>query len=370
MIKIFLLLLNNVMENCFTIKQIENSLQELQNQVKNVMNSTVITAETFFDGFIYFCENDEVMKTITIPLNEIDVPFEEWWNEKRKWPNGTRKFELPDEPTKKIAFLYQLCSRIYLKEKGFRYQSVGLEYFRSRKINENINLFNISIIEPLNKYFIQRISEMQEQIMKNTQQEQESQITKSVFIIHGHDTDRKNQVRDFLINLGLEPVILQLIPHQGKTIIEKVEGCANIGFIVTLLTADDVGTEGIITGYCGKEWRDIDLTNPVVISMMVRDLKEMREFILYPQINKEKEIIFPGFVETFVDMLKPRARQNVIFELGFFMGRFGRKRVATLIEENVEMPSDLNGLGYISFSSDWKKQLLKELDVAGMPINK
>jgi predicted nucleotide-binding protein len=112
---------------------------------------------------------------------------------------------------------------------------------------------------------------------------------------------------------GLKATILHMQPNAGKTIIEKFEkhGTA-AGFAVIVVTPDDVG-------------------GPSASS------------------------------------LKPRARQNVIGEMFWFAGRLGRERVCVLIKDEVEMPSDVAGLGYTPMDAHggWKNKLLQELDAAG-----
>ncbi len=67
---------------------------------------------------------------------------------------------------------------------------------------------------------------------------------------------------------------------------------------------------------------------------------------------------------------QPRARQNVVFETGFFCGAFGRSRVAVLVEDGVERPSDLQGVVYIALDAAgaWKQSVARELESAGMPV--
>ena len=69
--------------------------------------------------------------------------------------------------------------------------------------------------------------------------------------------------------------------------------------------------------------------------------------------------------------LKPRARQNVIFELGFFIGRLGRKHVCALTKGDVEIPSDYEGIEYIPFNDadDWKLKLIRKLKSGGFEID-
>ena len=148
-------------------------------------------------------------------------------------------------------------------------------------------------------------------------QEEERTNTKEVFVIHGRDNEAKETVARFLQRLDLTPVILHEQPSLGRTIIEKFEQHAQVGFAVALLTPDDVGA-----------------------------LK-----------NDEKN-------------LKPRARQNVVFELGYFLGRLGRERVCALTKGNVELPSDYDGVVYISLDDGgWKMDLIRELKNAGFDVD-
>ncbi len=128
-----------------------------------------------------------------------------------------------------------------------------------------------------------------------------------VFIVHGHDDGLKNEVALFLNRLSLSPIILHEQTGRGRTIIEKFEAYASVPYAVVLLTPDDVG---------GKDAHD----------------------------------------------LKPRARQNVVLELGYFYGKLRREFVCCL-SKGVEIPSDSMGIEYIPYdtSGAWKIKLAKEL---------
>ena len=142
--------------------------------------------------------------------------------------------------------------------------------------------------------------------------------SRKVFLVHGRDTAARDAVASYLRQLGLEPVILAERPNGGRTIIEKFEQESNVGYAIVLFTPDDIG----------------GLQN--------------------------------------ADDQQARARQNVIFELGYFAGRLGRDRVCILTVPGVEIPSDIFGLGYVAFdaSSDgWKIGLVKELKNAGFDID-
>lgn len=142
--------------------------------------------------------------------------------------------------------------------------------------------------------------------------------TRNVFIVHGR-TDTRHEVARFLEKLDLHPIILEEQPSQGRTIIEKFEDCSNADFAVVLLTPDDVGGPS-----------DVDSSN-----------------------------------------LQPRARQNVIFELGYFAAKISRGRVCALRKGDVEIPSDYSGVVYIDMDSTggWKTKLGTEIDAAGINID-
>jgi predicted nucleotide-binding protein len=137
-----------------------------------------------------------------------------------------------------------------------------------------------------------------------------------IFVVHGHS--RKSDVALFLASVTkTQPVILDERAGKGRTIIEKFEQeSGGSSFAVVLLTADDVG----------RSAADEDLE------------------------------------------LSARARQNVIFELGYFIGKLGRDRVLALYDDGVEQPSDYSGVEYISFAGDWKADLIREIAAAGFSI--
>jgi predicted nucleotide-binding protein len=132
--------------------------------------------------------------------------------------------------------------------------------------------------------------------------------TNKCFIIHGHNNTLKLEVARLIEQeLEKETIILHEKVNQGRTIIEKFESHSQVDFAVALWTSDDEGK---------------------------------------PKGNND---------------LQPRARQNVILETGYFFGLLGRHKVIILHEEGVEIPSDYNGLIYISISGNWKHDLLQEI---------
>lgn len=144
------------------------------------------------------------------------------------------------------------------------------------------------------------------------------QPSNKVFLVHGHDGAAINAVELFLHAIGLDPIILHKRPNGGRHLLTKFrEESEGAGFAVVLMTPDD---EGGIAG------------------------------------AKERQ---------------PRARQNVVLELGFFIGKLGPASVAALIKGNVEKPSDFDGIAYIDFdeAGDWKTKLARELHHAKVPFD-
>ena len=147
----------------------------------------------------------------------------------------------------------------------------------------------------------------------------QSTFGNEVFIVHGHDDEAKETVARFVENFGIEATILHEQANRGQTIPEKFEEHASeAGFAIILLTPDDVGA------------------------------------------SKDK-----------IKDLKPRARQNVVLELGYFWGRLGRGRVCVLHKGGVELPSDMQGLLYVPMNSpdEWQLPLAREMKQAGLPID-
>jgi predicted nucleotide-binding protein len=139
-----------------------------------------------------------------------------------------------------------------------------------------------------------------------------------VFVVHGHDGNVKYEVVRFLEEVtGERPIVLHEQPDKGRTIIEKLEDYAAMTkFAVVLLTADDEGR--------------------------AKNSPELRS----------------------------RSRQNVVLEFGYLMSRLGRARVVALYESGVELPSDVSGLLYKKLDGNWKWELQRELEQAGIDTGK
>lgn len=135
-----------------------------------------------------------------------------------------------------------------------------------------------------------------------------------VFIVHGHDEELKESVARIIEKQGIKAIILSEQANKGRTIIEKFEDYSDVGGAICLFTADDYG----------------------------RAKKDSSD--------------------------TPRARQNVVLETGYFMGKLGRDHVAILADKVIEMPSDLSGVVYTD-TVNWKIDLLKELKAMGYTVD-
>ncbi len=149
----------------------------------------------------------------------------------------------------------------------------------------------------------------------------DDKLSNEIFVVHGHNEEMKQNVARVLKILDLVPIILHEKPNEGKTIIEKFIANSSVSFAVVLLSPDDMGY--------AKDQQPIDA--------------------------------------------KPRARQNVIFELGFFIGKLGRKNVCVLYQKkkDFEKHSDFEGVLLTPYdtSDKWKLELIKELKNCGYDID-
>lgn len=135
----------------------------------------------------------------------------------------------------------------------------------------------------------------------------------AVFIIHGYNNEMKKSVQVFLSRCELKDVVLHEQPDKSRTIIEKlIEEGATANYVIAVLSPDDLQSDGTL-----------------------------------------------------------RARQNVILEIGYFIGKLGRDKVRLLIKESTSIPSDLQGILYDNYDSEgaWRINLAKEIMAVGIPIN-
>ena len=208
----------------------------------------------------------------------------------------------------------------------FSTQAIAEEYDREDKpiktlaINETlrakISYFYNGVDEKLNRInsIIDRLEIIP--VLPQLASEKKSVLTRDmtkILIAHGHLEVPKLHVARFIEKLGFEAIILHEQVSRNKTLIEMLEFYSNVGFGVAIYSPCDVGAQR------GEE-----------------------------------------------DQLMGRARQNVVFEHGYLIGKLGRENVLPLITGSVEIPSDVSGIVYTDMDKeDWRSILAKELNAAG-----
>lgn len=177
-------------------------------------------------------------------------------------------------------------------------------------------------LETTKKIFNTYLKEMEEKssdinVLKGSTSVSERRLItdfSKVFIVHGHDGELKEAVARLIEKQGITAIILSEQANRGATVIEKIEQNSDVNSAICLFTSDDFGKE-----------------------------------------KNDKE-------------LKSRARQNVVFETGYFIARLGRQNVIIISEDGVELPSDLQGVMYTN-TVEWKLKILRELKAMGYEID-
>lgn len=236
--------------------------------------------------------------------------------------------------------LEDMCKQLYKNSERtlFKFISMIIDSFCTsnnttldlKGLKEELLLIGIAKFDDINKWDNSRSniltpqSEMfhvtpivSNQITDSHKMDKSHSVKKQVFIVHGHDDKLKTKVENVLMKLGLEPIVLARQPNEGDTIIEKFEkNSSKADYAIILLTADDKGKA-----------------------------KNDKKYQL-------------------------RARQNVIFEMGYFRAKLGKKNLCYMYEEEVELPSDIVGIGYVAVKSDdkWQYELAHELQKCGFNI--
>ncbi|MDI7740563.1 nucleotide-binding protein [Lysinibacillus fusiformis] len=177
---------------------------------------------------------------------------------------------------------------------------------------------HINILEEM----LPNILSSQDQVRKGNDSNNYQQDKQKVFIVHGRDKNALLETEGILNRAGLEPIVLSRMVNNGLTLIEKFEKYSDVKYAIVLLTPDDIGA-----------------------------------------LNENKPLNSLDF--------KYRARQNVLFELGFFYGKLGRSNVCCILKSNVEKPSDIDGIAYLPYNQSVEEveyPLLKELKQAELVV--
>ena len=223
---------------------------------------------------------------------------------------GSARLAWPDDPEKILGLTLLLIFR-FADDPDYMIQFGHTYYYGGSKMVASIQGITRQMIIPFARDYKDYVMSQGAVQPKLT-----IPVSNKVFIVHGHDGEAREAVARFLERIGFEAVILHEQANRGRTIIEKVEANSDVGFAVVLLTPDDEG--------CAKG-----------------------------------------------DQPEPRARQNVLLELGYFIGRLGRHRVCALKRGELEIPSDFAGVVWetMDSGSGWKLALARELQAAGHDVD-
>ena len=257
----------------------------------------------------------EIKKT---PINTEET-FNAVRNEFRKWD----------------AFNNELLKRIFttdeLAEEYRHWIGVGVRMLREPHLDEKIDKLHKDIDGKIHRIdsIIERLElipliEAYQDLNLSVASTPQPLRTNKVFIVHGHDEVSKNSLEVFLREIGLEPVVLHRQADEGLTVIEKFEKHSDVGYAFILLTPDEIA-------YLKSEEHKIDS-------------------------ERRKEY---------------RARPNVIFEFGFFVGKLGRSKVCCLYTGEVTLPSDVSGMIYKKYNSSIEEvaySIIKDLKASGYAI--
>jgi predicted nucleotide-binding protein len=248
-----------------------------------------------------------------------DSAFESAKNEYNKWN----------------SFNVELLNRIFSSEQFAKEYSkwgaYGISYSESslgeeitdlyKDIDERLHRLD-SIIERLELIPVSAVA-APAQISEKTDAASQRR-SKKVFVVHGHNEVAKTNLEVLLNEIGLQPIVLHRQADEGLTVIEKFEKHSDVGYAFILLTPDDVA---------------------------------------YPKADEAKND---------KDRKKElRARPNVIFEFGYFVGKLGRSRVCCLYTGDVTLPSDVSGMIYKKFNASIDEvaySIIKDLKASGYSV--
>lgn len=225
---------------------------------------------------------------------------------------GSAVLQWPEDPVEILGLKLVLLDKMAI-DNNFAFNFCHT-FFHDRRIIESIRKFTSSLVVPFVRDY---------QLYVENQLDPEPAVfrplSRKIFIVHGHDNDALQSVARFISRIGLEEIILSERPDGSRTVIEKFEAeSGDVSFAIVLMTPDDSGNA------------------------------------------------------LASESTRLRARQNVLYELGYFAGKLGRGKVLVLRKGDIEIPSDLAGVLYteLDVHGGWKRKLLSELAYAGVPFDK
>ncbi len=262
---------------------------------------------------------DRIDKGLELKQRQVTTPaaFEELSNAYSKWDSFNsellRRIFTTEEAAREYDFWGVASIAYHEPSLGERiadvYKNVDKKIHRLDSLIERLELIPLS----------QQVAASQPSESPTT-----SPRSKKVFVVHGHDEVAKTGLEVFLHEIGLEPIVLHRQADQGLTVIEKFEKHSDVGYAFILLTPDEVAYH------------------------VADDPK--------PDTDRKKEL---------------RARPNVIFEFGYFVGKLGRSKVCCVYTGDVSLPSDVNGMIYKRYEKSIEEvaySVIKDLKASGYGV--
>lgn len=287
-------------------------LKKIKDTIIDIQNADYQSINRPLRILVGLLSNDELLDINSELTAGVDVEdFLQGSKQADDGMTGNRKLIWPIDPKEDLGIRLLLVKK--LNDENFAFQFSYAYYSNnSKKVIDGFRGMTRQLIIPF-------VRDYEEYVLNHGKVEPKLvlPISKRIFIVHGHDAEARETVARFISSIGLEPVILHEQANRGRTVIEKVEANSDVGFAIVLLTPDDYGRSK----------------------------------------NNEK--------------LEPRARQNVLLELGYFIAKLGRERVCALKRGEVDIPSDFAGVVWEAFDDNgaWKQSLGRELEAAGLTID-
>lgn len=291
---------------------VNTALEDLNNAILDLQQADYNTYERPLKKLAKALQSDELKEISNALKNAVD--FEVFISKSDPGGSmmGSASLKWPDDKEQELGLTISLIERGAQNPEWF--MEFGHQWFYDgKKLIAGIRKLTKSVILPFGRDYKAYV---QQQLPEPITEIRTAEKTK-VFIVHGHDEGTREALARFLEQQGLEAVILHEQVSRGMTIPEKLVKYGNVGFAIALLTPDDLGRA---------------------------------------KATSEE---------------KPRARQNVILELGYFVGRLGRDNVCALLKGDIEIPTDYLGTAYINWDNAgaWKMSLANELHAAGYEID-
>jgi predicted nucleotide-binding protein len=294
--------------------------QDLLRQIENIVSDLRRSETNTFDRHIkklsrllHTGELDEITNELVVAV-DLDAWLVEG-SETQGSMMGSATLSWPEHNSEELGLVAGLIDK-FAKNPDEAAEFSHTFYYNGNNISRNLQNMVSQMIVPFARDYINHVKVQTGTVEATVLPAPTGPAARKVFIVHGRDEGPREAVARFLERLQFDAIILHERANQGRTVIEKIEAHGDVGFAVVLLTPDDEGN-------------------------------------------------FRG------EPSRPRPRQNVLLELGYFIGRLGRSRVCALMCGDQEVPSDFGGVVYETYDAGrgWQQALARELKAAGFEID-